>query len=67
MTASDSGRQAGRRSEPWTIEKAPVRVDAMGRLSVDVRDLMASKAFHDNLQAMVELAEAHPPARRNRT
>ena len=66
MTAANKEQQA-EPSKPWTMEKAPVHVDAKGRLSVDVRDLAASKAFHDNLQAMVELAEAHPPARGNRT
>lgn len=42
-----------------------VHVDSKGRLSVKAADLAASKAFRDQLDAMVELAKTHPPQKPN--
>ena len=43
------------------IERARVRIDSKGRLSVDVVELASNKSFRTELDAMVELAETHPP------
>ena len=43
------------------VERAKVRIDNKGRLSVDVVELAASKTFRTELDAMVELAKTHPP------
>ena len=43
------------------VERAKVRIDSKGRLSVDVRELAASKTFRAELGAMVEFAKTHPP------
>ena len=60
MTEFDDQSGASRSDQP-TMEKAPVHIDRKGRLSVDPGDLVASKAFRDQLDAMVELAKTHPP------
>ena len=54
-------RSPSKRPDDTIIEKAPVHIDSMGRLSVSVSDLAASKSFRTELGAMVELAKTHPP------
>lgn len=54
-------RSHASRSDDATIERAKVRIDRKGRLSVDVVELAASKTFRTELSEMVELARTHPP------
>ena len=60
MKDSDN-RSPSKRPDDAIIEKVPVHIDSKGRLSVDVADLVASKTFRAELDAMVELAKTHPP------
>ena len=59
MTDSDNRSHTGRPEAP-AIERAEVRIDSKGRLSVDAAELAASKAFRTEISAMIELAKAHP-------
>ena len=59
--ADTDNRSPSKRPDNEIIEKVPVHIDSKGRLSVDVLDLAASKAFRTELGALVELAETHPP------
>ena len=60
VTDSDD-RSHTSRPDGALIERAKVRIDNKGRLSVDVVELAASKMFRTELSAMVELAKTHPP------
>lgn len=60
MTDSDDQSRTSR-SGGAAIERAQVRIDRKGRLSVDVAELAASKTFRTELSEMVELAKTHPP------
>ena len=60
VTDSDD-RYRTKRPDDATIERAQVRIDSKGRLSVDVVELAASRTFRAELGEMVELARTHPP------
>ena len=61
VTDSDDRSHTSRPNDDAIIERAQVRIDNKGRLSVDVVELAASKTFRTELGAMVELARTHPP------
>ena len=61
QVTDSNDRSRTNRPDAATIERARVRIDSKGRLSVDVFELAASKAFRKELGKMVELAKTHPP------